>query len=217
MSFKEFCNQFEVNTYNEEENKSNAILKLEPDLERQFNRSSGAIEFLEKYAGKTFNEGLYRIHSVDQVSKWNDIVSYAFPKFTGHFLCFSYDWLGRNFALDLNRMENNEPLILMFEPGTGEAFEIDATFKSFHNEQLIEYQDAALAVNFFKEWKQETNCILVPKQCVGYRVPLFLGGEDSMANLDLSDMEVYWDICGQLINKMQKVQLGTKIEKITLT
>ncbi len=217
MNFKEFCNQFKITTFNEEENKSDIILKLEPVLERQFNRSSGAIEFLEKYAGKTFNEGLYRIHSVDQVSKWNIIVSDAFPKFAGHFLCFSYDWLGRHFALDLNRIENNEPLILMFEPGTGEAFEIDATFKGFHNEQLTEYLDAALAVNFFNEWKQETNRILLPEQCVGYRVPLFLGGEDSVSNLGLSDMEVYWDICGQLINKIQEAQLGTKIENITLT
>jgi hypothetical protein len=37
-------------------------------------------------------------------------------------------------------------------------------------------------------------------KCVGYKVPLFLGGEDEISNLDELDMEVYWSIIGQLMN-----------------
>jgi hypothetical protein len=32
-------------------------------------------------------------------------------------------------------------------------------------------------------------------------VPLFLGGEDNIDNLELTDMEVYWYIIAQLISK----------------
>lgn len=190
---------------------------LHDTLKEAFSTSNGAIEFLQNNTGKSFSNGLYRIHKVNEINRWNIIVSNAFPEFAEHILCFSYDWLGRHFALDFNRVENNEPLILMLEPGTGEAFEISATFGKFHNEELTEYQDATLAVNFFNEWKRETNKILLPEQCVGYRVPLFLGGEDSLSNLDLYDMEVYWDICGQLLNKVRNLPVGTKVNKLTIS
>lgn len=35
-------------------------------------------------------------------------------------------------------------------------------------------------------------------ECGGYRIPLFLGGEDSLENMEVSDMEVYWDMTDQL-------------------
>lgn len=38
-------------------------------------------------------------------------------------------------------------------------------------------------------------------KCVGYKVPLFLNGEDNISNLELSDIEVYWGIMGQMIAK----------------
>lgn len=36
-------------------------------------------------------------------------------------------------------------MVLMLEPGTGEALEIPCTIKSFHDRELIENRDAALA------------------------------------------------------------------------
>ncbi|WP_434798222.1 T6SS immunity protein Tdi1 domain-containing protein [Terrisporobacter vanillatitrophus] len=33
---------------------------------------------------------------------------------------------------------------------------------------------------------------------MGYKVPLFLGGEDDISNLEEIDMEVYWSVTGQL-------------------
>ncbi|MBQ6554892.1 MAG: DUF1851 domain-containing protein, partial [Firmicutes bacterium] len=37
-----------------------------------------------------------------------------------------------------------------------------------------------------------------------YKVPLFLGGEDDIPNLELCDMEVYWGILSQLKSKIMK-------------
>jgi hypothetical protein len=93
-------------------------------------------------------------------------------------------------------------MILMFEPGTGNALEIPTTFLSFHEEELIEFQDAALAVEFFNEWKKENNVPLDHNKCVGYKVPLFLDVEDEISNLDISDMEVYWGVICQLVKQL---------------
>ena len=34
-------------------------------------------------------------------------------------------------------------------------------------------------------------------RCAGYKVPLFLGGDDIVENLEDSDMEVYWEVLTQ--------------------
>ncbi len=39
-------------------------------------------------------------------------------------------------------------------------------------------------------------------KCAGYKIPLFIGGNDTVDNLELSDIYVYWEICSQLKNKI---------------
>lgn len=114
-----------------------------------FKHSLGAIEFMTSFQGETFKNSLFRIHNISELEKWNGIVTETFPHYKDKIFCFSYDWLGRQFALDYTRVLDEKPMILMLEPGTGEALEIPATFLSFHEEELVDYQDAAFAVKFF--------------------------------------------------------------------
>lgn len=193
--FNKFCSAFDV-----EYKDLNSDLNV--SYQSILKQSLGAVEFMTKFQGETFKNDLYRVHNLNEIVKWNDIVTEAFPYFKNKIFCFSYDWLGRQFALDFTRVFEGEPMILMFEPGTGDALEIPSTFLSFHEEELNEFQDAALAVEFFNEWKKENTQPLDHNKCVGYKVPLFLGGEDEITNLDISDMEVYWGIIGQLMKQL---------------
>jgi hypothetical protein len=193
--FDRFCKIFDVKFKDfDTELQGNHLAILE--------RSSGAVTFMKEFQGQTFKEGLYRVHKASELDKWNHIVYEAFPFYSNKIFCFSYDWLGRHFALDFTRMSEGEPMILMLEPGTGEALAIPSTFLSFHEEELVEYPDAALANDFFNEWKKENSKPVDHSNCVGYKVPLFLGGEDEISNLEVSDMEVYWGIMGQLIKRI---------------
>jgi hypothetical protein len=162
---------------------------------------AAADEFLGEFAGATFDNGLYRIHNGADLKRWNEIVGDAFPKFARRISCFAYDWLGRHFALDRGRVASGEPLILMLEPGTGSALQIPFTFQSFHNDELVTETDAALAVRFFREWQSANPKPLEHSKCVGYKIPLFLNGADTVANLEISDLEVYWHLSGGLINQ----------------
>ncbi|MFM2591776.1 T6SS immunity protein Tdi1 domain-containing protein [Vibrio harveyi] len=176
----------------------------------------GLEDFFSSYSGSSFNQGLYRFHSFENISKWNKIVSEAFPSFSQRIFCFGYDWLGRQFALDLGRSEAGEPLVFMFEPGTGEALEIPVNFAQFHEDELVNYTNEALAVEFFSEWLATGNEPPASSQCVGYKKPLFLGGADIVANLELIDLEVYWGISGQLLEKVRGLPPGTPISNITI-
>jgi hypothetical protein len=50
---------------------------------------------------------------------------------------------------------------------------------------------------------------------VGYRVPLFLGGSDTLENLEVTDLDVYWTICGQLRLAAAQLPEGTAIKGIS--
>ncbi len=105
--------------------------------------------------------------------------------------------------------------MLLFEPGTGEVLEIPFSFADFH-EQLDELQEAALAGSFYAAWTQ-ANPELPPlsvAHCIGYKVPLFLGGKDTIENLEVFDLEFYWSMSGQLRRGTQTLPPGTSIGQV---
>ena len=112
--------------------------------------------------------------------------------------CFGFDWLGRQFSLDAHRGTADDPEVLLFDVGAGEALEIPVGFSSFHDEELVDYSDAALAIDFFQQWLEGNPAPIPFGSCVGYRVPLFTGGADTLDNLERTDIDVYWSLTGQL-------------------
>jgi hypothetical protein len=174
-------------------------------------------EFFRRYSGASFNQGLYRIHLIDHIDHWTANVVQAFPSFSKRITCFAFDWLGRHFALDHGRRVQGSALILMLEPGTGQALEIPATVEAFHDDELIEYPEECLAASFYRDWRATGGSAPSPTQCVGYSRPLFLGGEDAVGNLELTDMDVYWSICAQLLAKVRSLPDGTRLGDIDMT
>ena len=155
-----------------------------------------ANNFLVAFNGETFANGLYRIFDSKDLAKWTEIVRKAFPKFSQEIKLFGFDWLGRIFAVDLD-----DDTVLLFEPGTGEVIHIPVNLVDFHNEEMPQYPQDCLAINFFNDWyKANNNYVLKHNQCAGYEVPLFLNGKDTMENLEISDMEIYWEIMMPLMN-----------------
>ena len=167
---------------------------------------------LSAYGGSTFEGGLYRIHDAASSATILEAVEEAFPKLHKPVICFGFDWLGRQFALDPTRGTPGDPEVLLLEPGTGEALEVPVTFSAFHDFGLSEFRDACLLPDFFSEW----NAIVDNKEpafneCVGYTLPLFLGGEDIVTNLELTNMDVYWAITSQLLRATRHLPPGTSI------
>jgi hypothetical protein len=99
----------------------------------------------------------------------------------------------------------------MFEPGTGEVLNIPSNIESFHDKELIEFAEAALAVGFYQEWLASGGVVPAYIQCIGYKRALFLGGTDDVSNLEVSDLDVYWHIFGQLITKCNGLPVGTRV------
>lgn len=199
----------------------------EPDGARQAGTSlvlpetmtvAGFVVFTEMYSGVSFEGGMYRIHTNESRLRADELVGQAFPDFGARVYCFGYDWLGRQFSLDRERVRDGEPEVLMFEPGTGHALEIPAGFGTFHDVELVEYADACLAADFFAAWTAHAEAAtpLPPSKCVGYQVPLFLGGEDSLNNLQPIDLQTYWELSGDLIQGVRDLHPGTTVGEVSI-
>ncbi len=180
--------------------------------------ASGYLALASRFAGCTFENGLYRFHDDRTGPRGLALIDEAFPNFTSRARPFGYDWLGRQFSLDARRVEDGEALVLIMEPGTGEALEVPLSFAAFH-EELDNLREPALAAEFFYEWvKANPDQVPVkPSECVGYRVPLFLGGTDTVDNLEVIDFEVYWSLCGQLRQGTRHLPLGTSIQQVSIS
>ncbi len=188
-----------------------------PWREGQLMAARGYEETVTRIAGCTFENGLYRIHDETSGPPSRRFITETFPEFSERVVPFAYDWLGRQFGLDSARVADGEALILMMEPGTGQALEIPMSFRSFH-EELGELREPALAESFFLKWSASNPGYLplAPTGCVGYKVPLFLGGLDSIENLEVIDLDVYWSVCGQLRRGTRRMPAGTSIRQIAI-
>lgn len=188
----------------------------EPWLHERLVADDGYQAFSARYAGWTFNDGLYRFHDSNSGPAAATAIGDAFPAFAERAAPFAFDWLGRQFALDSTRWNAGRQQVLLLEPGTGDVLEVPQTFTGFHDEELIDYREPALAESFFKRWQRSDAASLVLgfNRCAGYRVPLFLGGSDTVDNLETIDIDVYWTLCGQLREGIRRLPPGTSIGQI---
>jgi hypothetical protein len=172
-------------------------------------------ECIERLGGKSFSGGLYRVFRGDQIEEATRAMSRMFPEFDAQLIVFGCDWLGRHFALD-RRLKHAQSTVLLLETGAGEAINIPSSIVAFHNQELVNYGDEALAARFYKQWKALHSENIPFDKCVGYKVPLFLGGADTIENLELIELSIYVELCGQLRNKTRFLPPGVSIRGISI-
>jgi len=175
----------------------------------------GLDTLLNELGGQSMNQGLYRVIKPDQVAAATLAMEAVFPEYRGRIVPFGFDWLGRHFACDFKRVESGHPLVLMLEVGVGEAMEIPSTLLDFHNVELVDYIDDVLATSFWRNWRTLNPAELTFNDCVGYKVPLFLGGVDVVENLERIDLNLYVELCGQLRNRALTLPQGQCIRNLT--
>jgi hypothetical protein len=81
----------------------------------------GYPELTERFAGCTFDRGLYRVLDAASGPKATELARAVYPGGAQRVYPFAMDWLGRMFALDAARVVIGEPQIMLLEIGTGDA------------------------------------------------------------------------------------------------
>ncbi len=194
--------------------------EISDDSKLEILKSPGARDFLSAFSGITIGDGLYRVHHFSEIEPWTQrVTGCLFKKYASRVECFGCDWRGRQFAVESQRRNaDGIPLVTMFDPETGKAFNTSFTFSGFHNDALINLTDAVLDLELFQNWrKANQNISLKHKDCIGCRIPLCLGGRDDVSNYEVTDMSVYWELTGQFLEGTKNVPAGTKISGVNVS
>lgn len=172
-------------------------------------------EFYENIGSGSFSAGLlrfFRPSRLEALSSWKRISSAReAADLYLRLIPFSSTWHGDLFCFDLSTPPEREPTIRMLEPGTGKLLKTANTFEEFICHTLIEKREAALVESFYKQWLVIGGKVPSFSQCVGYRLPLFLNGRDTVDNLEIVNQPVYIDICGSLFSQTATLPIGTSI------
>lgn len=157
----------------------------------------GFRELCDVGAGMSFGNGIVRIHSKAQIVRAARLVGEAFPECSGA-IPIAKDWLGRQYVVP----EGRQPMLMLIEPGSGDVFEVDCGIEELFNTEMPADPVTYLASDLFSEWASVSDEVVPCGKCVGFKVPLFLGGAGAVENLEISDEEVYWSLIGQLRSNM---------------
>lgn len=169
-------------------------------------------ELLLEYGGKSFDQGLYTIHTFKDSLKWTDLLTHYFEKYDGEVICFAHDWMGRQFCVPT---KSNE-CIIVFDPATLEDLFLGENLINFHNNILTD-KIGFLAVDLFDNALKQLRITGIDNhKCLGFKIPLFLGGKEEVWNYEVSDLEVYWDLEFQLYNQVKNIPDGTLIGKVSV-
>lgn len=169
-------------------------------------------ELLLEYGGKSFDQGLYTIHTFRNSLKWTDLLSNYFEKYHGEIISFAHDWMGRQFCVPT---KSNE-CIIVFDPATLEDLFVNEDLINFHNNILTD-KEGFLAVDLFDNALKQLKITGIDiYKCLAFKTPLFLGGKEEVWNYEVSDLEVYWDLEFQLYTQVKNMPDGTSIGKVSV-
>ena len=156
-------------------------------------------DFLSYYSGHAFCNGLYRLISSSEKNSWVKRINKLYPESAGGISPFGVDWLGRCFAICTDKNYTHFNQVVLFDICAVDAYVIPLNISDFHNIELCEHSEEALEKSLFEEWKKKTGKIITNTECCGLRIPLFLGGELAFENMEVSDIDVYWEIITQVV------------------
>lgn len=129
---------------------------------------------------------------------------------------FAYDWLGRLYVLESAKGPVGS-VVARVEPEIGELTETGVPLGEFLNEFLVDDFDDVVATGLRSEYLGSGRPKPGPGQIVGYEVPLFLGGSDSIENMAPVDFRVYLSLSGQLATQANAVTPGSRVGRVNLS
>jgi len=150
-----------------------------------------------------YNDGVYTIVSREEANHLLVLVESVFKEEAGKIDVFAVDWMGRIFALDATSPDpTGQSTVVCFDLAEPVAFCTDVNFDDFHNKEAVDQQYALLNMNQYEEWIKGNAPPSDGVSCVGYKIPLFLGGKDAVENQELSDRSVYLHILAEMHRSM---------------
>ena len=94
----------------------------------------------------------------------------------------------------------------LMDPSTAEVLKIPMGIDELHRREFAEDGPDLLEAPWYASYRDATGWAgeLGFDRCIGHRLPRIMGGEDDLDNLEEWDRDVYWTICGQAYNQLNR-------------
>ncbi len=146
-----------------------------------------------------YNDGTYTLLAQSEAADMTGLVAAVFPVAAGRCAVFAADWMGRLFATDTSELDGGgSATVTCFDLAEPSSFTTGSNFHDFHNVVAVEQMDDLLNMNQYREWVESGPSPGDGERCVGYKVPLFLGGKDLVGNMELTDRSVYLHLLAEM-------------------
>lgn len=173
--------------------------------------------FRDETGGASFCNGLYRTVSDADHALFVARVAQAFPGFAGRIFPLAFDWLNRIFCADFDRIVDAKPQLLIFSHLNDRVFDMPVDIDYFHNVDLIEQRNGLLESDLFEQFLRNQQLAQLPySQCAGFALPLFLDGEYELANMELNDVEVEWELTAQMLVQVRAMTAGARVGSVSI-
>lgn len=171
----------------------------------------------EKAAGRILVDGFLRFHTPESAHASYEACTRMIEGIEGRYYPFAFDWSGREFLFDIRDPESKPRYVIMIDPAEGEYYTTGLTIDEFFEAAVDEDEDA-LAYPSYEEWRESAPEAgpLGFDRVVGYKVPLSLGGSDEVANMEVTDFRVYFELCTQIALQIRDLPEGTPIDGATI-
>ncbi|MFJ2746145.1 hypothetical protein ACIO3O_41525 [Streptomyces sp. NPDC087440] len=175
-------------------------------------------EVFGELAGATLADGLLRFHTPASARQAYLACVRLVPDVEERFYPFAFDWQGREMALDIGADgDDADRHVLVVDPGTGAGLATGLGLADW----LAAASDEGAEADPFAQQAYAHWCAAVPEagapafdQVVGYRVPLFLAGEDDVHNQELRDRAEYFDTCTELALPTRRLPPGSELSSL---
>lgn len=168
------------------------------------------------YCSRSFNQGLLRFHDSATGPVFRELLFEAFPELREYDRkadVLAFDWHGCQYLTAKIKGEG-ELMVLKADLGIGQV-EPWATAPEFAALLKLDEIGEAFNVGVYDQWREAAGmpeAQLPFTDCVEFTVPLYLGGAQTLENLQLIDLDVSWTIGAQLRSQTRDLPEGTSVQ-----
>lgn len=166
------------------------------------------------WCGASLNRGLLRVHNAETGAEATLQLHEAFGEGSTDVVVFATDWQGIHYAAGV--LDDGAVVVVAGDIASA-RLEVIAPLEEF----LVFVTTDRKAEEFFERDAFKRFCTknrllgLQFDECVSYKTPPMLGGENIPENRELTDMEVHWGLFGQIFHQVKDKQDGTQITEVT--
>ncbi|MFW8744977.1 hypothetical protein [Mesorhizobium japonicum] len=176
------------------------------------------------WCGHSFDQGVLRFHDAETAAHYREYIEDAFPDIAQadpEFDLLAYDWAGRQYVTvrpkaHLGRIRVADVHLASLATGEWSPFLGAAEFtQAVSHERAREFFEA----NEFDAWRVSVGAPglgLAFDECVDYAVPFYLGGEKTIENMRLTDLDVSWSIGSQIRAQTRHLKPGDPVPRFRI-